>query len=246
LISQNLSPYQAWQNAYSRAFKMTLRNTIPLNQRPRERLLQAGPAALTDAELLALILGTGTRGQHAVALAQALLVKFGGVRPLLSANINELRGICGLGDARICQLSAISALAQRALEEDLKRDCSLKNPAQVRAYCTALLGHASIERCVALFLDNQHRLIQTTEISRGTLTETTIYPRELVKAGLAHHAAAVILAHNHPSGWAKASRADIELTQQLKQSLAVVDIALLDHLVIAANQVVSIADLGQC
>jgi DNA repair protein RadC len=151
-----------------------------------------------------------------------------------------------LGDARICQLSAISALAQRALEEDLKRDCSLKNPTQVRDYCTALLGHASIERCVALFLDNQHRLIHTTEISRGTLTETTIYPRELVKAGLAHHAAAVILAHNHPSGWAKASRADIELTRQLKQSLAVVDITLLDHLVIAANQVVSIAELGQC
>ena len=178
-------------------------------------------------------------------MAHALLAKFGGVRPLLSADINELRGVCGLGDARICQLSAISALARRALEEDLKRDCSLKNPTQVRAYCTALLGHASIERCVALFLDNQHRLIHTTEISHGTLTETTIYPRELVKAGLAHHAAAVILAHNHPSGWAKASRADIELTQQLKQSLAVVDITLLDHLVIAANQVVSIAELGQ-
>jgi DNA repair protein RadC len=225
---------------------MTLRNTIPLNQRPRERLLQAGASALTDAELLAVILGTGTRGLNAIDLAQALLVQFGGIRPLLSANSQALRGITGLGDARICQLAAISALSKRALEEDLKRDCSLKHPAQVKAYCLTLLGHASIERCVALFLDNQHRLIHTTEISHGTLTETTIYPRELVKAGLAHHAAAVILAHNHPSGWAKASRADIELTQQLKQSLAVVDIALLDHLVIAANQVVSIAELGQC
>ena len=224
---------------------MTLRDTIPLNQRPRERLLQAGTSALTDAELLALILGTGTRGLNAIDLAQTLLAQFGGVRPLLSANTNELRGVTGLGNARICQLTAILALAKRALEEDLKRDCSLKHPAQIKAYCTTLLAHSSVERCMALFLDNQHRLIQTTEISRGTLTETTIYPRELVKAGLAHHAAAVILAHNHPSGWAKASRADIDLTRQLKQSLAVVDIVLLDHLVIAANQVISIAELGQ-
>ena len=224
---------------------MTLPESLLDNQRPRERLLQAGPSALTDAELLALILGTGTRGQSAVALAQALLGQFGGVRPLLGANIAQLSGITGLGKARICQLTAILALAQRALQEGLKRECSLKHPAQVRAYCTALLGHAPVERCVALFLDNQHRLIQTTEISYGTLTETTIYPRELVKAGLAQHAAAVILAHNHPSGWAQASRADIELTRRLKQALAVVDIALIDHLVIAANQVISLAELGQ-
>ncbi|MEN9588462.1 MAG: hypothetical protein RLZZ481_248, partial [Pseudomonadota bacterium] len=171
---------------------MTLRDTIPLNQRPRERLLQAGASALTDAELLAVILGTGTRGLHAIDLAQALLVQFGGIRPLLNANSHELRGVLGLGDARICQLAAISALSKRALEEGLKRDCSLKHPTQVKAYCLTLLGHASVERCMALFLDNQHRLIQATEISCGTLTETTIYPRELVKAGLAHHAAAVI------------------------------------------------------
>ena len=224
---------------------MTLRNTLTPTQRPRERLLQAGPSALTDAELLALILGTGKRGLNVIDLAQALLMQFGGVRPLLSAKIEALRGISGLGDARICQLTASSALARRALEEDLRRDCSLTQPAQIKAYCTARLAHASVERCIALLLDNQHRLIQTVEISRGTLTETTIYPRELVKAGLAHHAAAVILAHNHPSGWAKASRADIALTQQLKQALAVVDITLLDHLIVAANQVVSLAESGQ-
>jgi DNA repair protein RadC len=150
----------------------------------------------------------------------------------------------GLGNARICQLNAIQTLARRAIEEELKRDCSLKHPLQVKAYCSSLLAHSSIERCVALFLDNQHRLIAAKEISQGTLTETTIYPRELVKAALAHHAAAIILTHNHPSGLAKPSAADITLTHRLKQSLAVVDIGFLDHLIVAGHQVISIAELG--
>jgi DNA repair protein RadC len=174
-----------------------------------------------------------------------VLTRFGGLRPLLNASSEDLRSIVGLGDARICQLSAIQTLARRALEEELKRECSLKHPVQIKAYCAALLAHDSIERCVALFVDNQHRLIDAKEISKGTLTETTIYPRELVKAALAHHAAAVILAHNHPSGLARPSLADIRMTQQLKQSLAVVDIELLDHLVVAGHQVISIAELGQ-
>ena len=136
-------------------------------------------------------------------------------------------------------------MAHRAIEEELKRECSLKHPAQVKAYCAALLGHASIERCFALFLDNQHRLIVAKQISQGTLTETTIYPRELVKAALAHHAAAVILSHNHPSGIATPSLADISLTRQLRQSLEVVDIDFLDHLIVAGHQVISMAELGQ-
>ncbi|MDN3987173.1 RadC family protein [Zwartia vadi] len=223
---------------------MTLREHLSPDQRPRERLLQHGANSLTNAELLALILGTGTRGLNALKLAEQLLVRFGGLRPLLSADSENLRTVVGLGNARICQLNAIQTLARRAMEEELKRECSLQHPTQVKAYCANLLGHASIERCVALFLDNQHRLISTKEISQGTLTEATIYPRELVKAGLAQHAAAVILAHNHPSGVAKPSRADILLTQRLRQSLAVVDIELLDHLVVAGHQVISIAELG--
>ena len=223
---------------------MTLREQLLPDQRPRERLMQHGAQILTDAELLALILGTGTRGLSALNLSQQLVEQFGGLRPLLGAGIEDLKGIVGLGNARICQLNAILELARRAIIEDLKQGCSLKHRPQIHAYCTALLSNCRIERCVALLLDNQHRLIHSTEISRGTLTETTIYPRELVKIGLTHHAAAMILAHNHPSGLAQASAADIALTRQLKHSLAVVDIALLDHLVIAANQVVSISELG--
>lgn len=223
---------------------MTLRELLPPDQRPRERLLQHGANSLTNAELLALILGTGTRGANALELAQHLLLRFGGLRPLLNANSENLREVVGLGNARICQLNAIQTLARRAMEEELKRGCSLQHPAKVKAYCANLLGHASIERCFALFLDNQHRLIEAKEISQGTLTETTIYPRELVKAALALHAAAIILAHNHPSGLAKPSAADIALTHQLKRSLAVVDIELLDHLVVAGHQVISIAELG--
>ena len=223
---------------------MTLRDQLSPDQRPRERLMQHGAQILTDAELLALILGTGTRGLSALSLSQQLVGQFGGLRRLLGAGVEDLKGIVGLGDARICQLNAILELARRAIVEDLRKGCSLKHRSQIHAYCTALLSNCRIERCVALLLDNQHRLIHSIEISRGTLTETTIYPRELVKIGLTHHAAAIILAHNHPSGLAQASAADIALTRQLKHSLAVVDIALLDHLVVAANQVVSIADLG--
>ena len=224
---------------------MTLREQLHPDQRPRERLLQHGANSLTNAELLALIFGTGTRGINALELAQHLLVRYGGLRALLSADCENLRAVVGLGNARICQLNAIQTLARRAMEEELKRGCSLKHPLQVKAYCSSLLGHASIERCVALFLDNQHRLIAAKEISHGTLTETTIYPRELVKAALAHHAASIILAHNHPSGLAKPSAADVTLTRRLKQSLAVVDIEFLDHLIVAGHQVISIAELGQ-
>ncbi len=223
---------------------MTLCDTLAPDQRPRERMLRHGACALTTAELLALMLGTGTKGQHALALAQNLLDHFGGVRPLLAAGIDDLRGMHGLGDAKICQLIAILALARRALEEELRRECTLRVPEQVKAYCAALLGHEPIEYCIALFLDNQYRLIRSEEISRGTLTHTSIYPREVVKAGLANHAASIILAHNHPSGLAEPSAADLHLTRQLKHSLAVVDIALIDHLIVAANKVVSLAELG--
>ncbi len=223
---------------------MTLCDTLAPDQRPRERLLRHGAVALSNTELLALMLGSGTRCQNALELARHLLDHFGGVRPLLAAQTHELRAIHGLGNAKICQLTAILALARRALEEELTRNCILEAPEQVKAYCAALLAHEPIEYCIALFLDNQHRLIRSQEISRGTLTHTSVYPRELVKAGLANHAASIILAHNHPSGLAEPSAADLHLTRQLKYSLAVVDIALIDHLIVAANQVVSLAELG--
>lgn len=223
---------------------MTLCDALPLDQRPRERMLRHGASALTNSELLALMLGTGTRKQNALTLAQHLLNHFGGLRSLLAAQTAQLREIHGLGDAKICQLAAILALARRALEEELRRDCLLHIPDQVKTYCAALLGHEPIEYCIALFLDNQFRLIRAEEISRGTLTQTSVYPREVVKAALANHAAAIILAHNHPSGLAEPSAADIQLTRQLKHSLSVVDISLLDHLIVAANKVVSLAELG--
>lgn len=232
-------------NRYFRALNMSLRDLLAPDQRPRERILKKGAASLTDAELLALLFGSGSRGQNVLALAQSLIDRFGGLRPLLAANVKDLRGMPGLGDAKICQLMAILALARRSLEEELKRECILASPAHVKTYCAALLGHEQIEHCIALFLDNQHRLIRAEEISRGTLTQTSIYPREVVKAGLASHAAAVILAHNHPSGLAEASAADIHLTRQLRQSLAVVDIALLDHLIVAADKVISMVETGQ-
>ena len=158
-----------------------------ISERPRERLIRHGTDALTSAELLSVILGTGLPGTPVLDFAHGLLKRVGGVRGLLAASTDELRCVAGMGTARVCSLAAILALARRALEEELARDCLLDHPARVKAYCTALLGHEQIERCMALFLDNQYRLIVAEEISRGTLTHTLIYPRELVKAGLRHH-----------------------------------------------------------
>ena len=223
---------------------MTLRDALPPDQRPRERMLRLGPSALTNSELLALMLGTGTRGQNALVLAQNLLNHFGGVRSLLSAQFIDLKGFHGLGKAKICQLTAILALGRRALEEELRRECTLHVPDQVKAYCAALLGHETIEYCIALFLDNQHRLICAEEISRGTLTQTSIYPREVVKAGLARHAAAIILAHNHPSGNLQPSEADIQLTRKLREAGLMLDLPVLDHLIISSEGYYSFADEG--
>lgn len=214
-------------------------------ERPRERLLAHGAHVLTSAELLAIILRTGVKGSDAVSLGRHLIQRFDGLRGLLAADATTLLGIRGLGVAKVCELQAINELNRRALEEDLKVGLALDQPSRVKQYCTARLGHLPVEHCMALYLDSQFRLIASEEVSRGTLTQASVYPREIIKAGLRHHAAALILAHNHPSGVAEPSEADLALTRHLKKALALVDIRLLDHLIVTANNAVSLAERGQ-
>lgn len=218
---------------------------LPAAERPRERLLQHGAAVLTDAELLAIMLRTGTTGLGAVALGHALLGRFGGLRALLAASPKELGQVPGLGSAKISQLLAVRELGRRSLHEDLRRECALDHPERVKQYCAVQLADRKVEHCLALYLDSRYRLIASEEISRGTLSQTSIYPREVVRSALHHHAAALILAHNHPSGSSEPSAADHAVTRHLKAALALVDVRLLDHLIVAGNQAVSLAELGQ-
>ncbi|NYT78200.1 DNA repair protein RadC [Alcaligenaceae bacterium] len=224
---------------------MTSHTTSLKTERPRERLLTHGAHVLTSPELLAIILRTGIKGCDAVALGHRLIEQFNGLRGLLSADPQALMRVHGLGAAKTCELLAINELNRRALEEDLKTGQALDQPQRVKHYCSAKLGHLQIEHCIALYLDNQLRLITTEEVSRGTLAQASIYPREVIKAGLRHHAAALILAHNHPSGVAQPSQADLALTRHLKHALALVDIRLLDHLIIAGTDAISLAERGQ-
>ena len=217
----------------------------PAAERPRERLMAHGAHVLTSPELLAIILRTGTRGCDAVTLGQRLMAHFGGLRGLLSADAAALLRIQGVGIAKASELLAINELNRRSLEEDLKTGAALDQPERVKHYCTARLGHLAVEHCIALYLDSQFRLIASEEVSRGTLTQASVYPREIIKSGLRHHAAALILAHNHPSGVAEPSTADLSLTQHLKKALALVDIRLLDHLIVTANSATSLAERGQ-
>jgi len=218
----------------------------PAPERPRERLLSHGAQALTSAELLAIILRTGTPGCDAVALGNRLICEFDGLRGLLAADIHALMEVSGVGLAKACELMAISELNRRALDEDLRIGQALDQPQRVKLYCVAAIGHLRVEHCIALYLDSQYRLIASEELSRGTLTQASVYPREVVKAGLRHHAAALILAHNHPSGVSEPSQADLSLTRHLKQALALVDIRLIDHLIVTATTAVSLAERGQC
>lgn len=214
-------------------------------ERPRERLLAHGAQVLTTPELLAIILRTGPRGSDAIDLGRSLMTRFKGLRGLLSADAEALLKVPGIGPAKTCELLAINELNRRALAEALRSGEALDQPQRVKHFCTAMLGHLRIEHCMALYLDSQYRLIATEELARGTLTQASIYPREVVRAGLRHHAAALILAHNHPSGVAEPSQADLALTRHLKHALALVDIRLLDHLIVTAQSAVSLAERGQ-
>jgi DNA repair protein RadC len=217
---------------------------IPEDARPREKLLSRGPGALSDAELLALLLRTGLPGKNALQMGQELLDQFGGVAGLLHTGADALKSIKGLGPAKRAEIVAVLELARRALTAQLKQQTLFDSPEAVRDYLQLQLGSRPYEVFAVLFLDSQHRLIVLEELFRGTLTQTSVYPREVVVRALALNAASVVLAHNHPSGTAEPSRADEALTQTLKAALALVDVRVLDHFVVTSTEAVSMAQRG--
>ena len=217
---------------------------LPQEARPREKLLSRGAAALSDAELLALLLRSGIQGKNVLQLAQELVDRFGGVAGLLHTPAESLKTVKGLGPAKRAELVAVLELARRALAQQLTQKPLFNTPQAVRDYLQLQLGGLHHEVFAVLFLDSQHRLIALEEMFRGTLTQTSVYPREVVKQALTLNASSVVLAHNHPSGTAQPSRADEALTHTLKAALALVDVRVLDHFVVTASQAVSMAELG--
>jgi DNA repair protein RadC len=216
----------------------------PDDERPREKLLQKGPHALSDAELLAIFLRTGIKGKTAVDLARELLTQFGSLRALLESDYENFSRGPGLGSAKYASLQAVLEMARRHLKESLRRESALTSPDLTRRYLIShLRGHAH-EVFACLFLDNQHRIIQFEELFRGTIDGASVYPREVVKKALAFNAAAVIFAHNHPSGIAEPSEADKHITRRLKQALSLLDIRVLDHFIIGDGEPFSFAEHG--
>ena len=213
-------------------------------RRPREKLLHRGPQSLTDAELLAIFLRTGVKGYSAVDLAEKLIADFGSVSALLAANQAEFTQSHGLGIAKYAQLQAVMELASRHFNERLKRGDALTDTASVKRYLSAQIKNPSRELFYVLFLDNQHRLISGETLFTGTLSEAAIYPREVLKRVLALDAAAVILAHNHPSGLVDPSQADLDITMKIRKALDLVDVRLLDHMIVGNGEVLSFAERG--
>ena len=223
---------------------MTLKD-LPPDARPREKLLARGAGALSDAELLALLLRTGTAGRGVLQMAQEVLDAFGGLAGLLHASADDLKRIKGLGgSAKRAELVAVLELARRALAEQLRERPVFDSPNAVRDYLQLQLAQRPHEVFAVLFLDSQHRLIALEELFRGTLGQTSVYPREVALRALHHHAAAVVLAHNHPSGSVQPSRADETLTQTLKSTLALIDVRVLDHVIVGPGQAWSMAEKG--
>ncbi len=216
----------------------------PAGERPREKLLHRGAVALSDAELLAIFLRTGCAGLSAVDLSRELLAKFGGLSELLASDEKTFCSARGLGQAKYVQLQAVMELARRHLGEKLRREAVFTSPDLVSDFLKSQLGHRQREIFMTLFLDAQHRLISCEELFQGTIDGASVYPREVVKSALLLNAAAVIFAHNHPSGVAEPSEADRLITQRLKSALALVDIRVLDHLVVAGGTSVSLAERG--
>ena len=216
----------------------------PNRERPREKLLQLGPAALSDAELLAIFLRTGIKGKTAVDLARELIQNFGGLRQLLTASQEDFCMHLGLGPAKYTQLQAVLELSQRHLLEGLQRSDSLTSPNATKQYFQAKMRDYPHEVFSCIYLDNRNRIIDYCELFKGSLAGASVYPREVVKQALSYNAAAVIFAHNHPSGIAEPSQADKQITQQLRKALGLVEIRVLDHIVVGDGICVSFSERG--
>jgi len=216
----------------------------PVGERPREKLLTFGPSVLSDAELLAIFLRTGCAGKSAVDIARDLLIKFGGLRPLLDAGKNEFCEARGMGPAKYAQLQAVMEMARRHLSEALQLGDAMSSAESAKQYVSAHLRHRKQEVFAVMFLDSQHRLLAFEEMFFGTIDGASVYPREIVKKALSHNAAAVILAHNHPSGVAEPSQADMRITERLQAALELVDVRVLDHFVVGNAEVLSFAQHG--
>lgn len=216
----------------------------PDAERPREKLLARGPDALSDAELLAIFLRTGARGVTAIDVARGLLAEFGGLRQLLAASRTELSTRRGVGDAKYVALQAALEIGQRCLAQRLARGEPLTSPDRARSFLRSKLQDLPHEMFCCLYLDTKHRVIRFEELFRGTIDGASVHPREVVRCALKHNAAAVIVAHNHPSGVAEPSAADNALTRRLQEALATVDVRLLDHLVVGDGEVVSFTERG--
>ena len=216
----------------------------PKNERPREKLLLRGAGALSDAELLAIFLRTGTRGKSALDLARDLLNRFGSLNKLLSCPLTEFTSILGLGPAKYVQLQATVELGQRYLQEALTTTNTLTSARDVKHYLTSKLSHLEHEVFACLLLNSQNHLIRYQVLATGTHNEARVYPREVVKLALHHNASAVILAHNHPSGNSQASEADLQLTRVLQDALGLIDVTIHDHIIVANQQTFSFAEQG--
>jgi len=216
----------------------------PVNERPQEKLLHQGPQVLSDAELLAIFLRTGSCGKDVLQLARDLLGKFGDLRQLLSANLETFCQADGLGPAKFAQLQAVIEMYRRQQWQQLKRQIIIDSPQQTRHFLSNCLRDQPSEVFCCIFLDNRHRPIHFEELFHGTLDTTSVYPREVIKKVLAYNAAAVIFAHNHPSGIATASLADKQITAKLHQGLQLLDVRVLDHLIIGDNETFSFAEAG--
>lgn len=216
----------------------------PEDERPREKLLTRGAAALSDAELLAIFLRMGVSGKSAVDLARDMLLHFGSLNGIFSASVQQFCEIKGLGPAKFTQFQAVLEMTKRALAEQLKARTTLSSPNAVRDFLRLQIGTRPYEVFMVLYLDAQNRLITSEEAFRGTLTQTSVYPREIARCALENQAASVIFAHNHPSGVAEPSQADRHLTKTLKQALAMLDIATLDHFIVTQDAIFSFAETG--
>lgn len=216
----------------------------PVQDRPREKLLQRGAAVLSDAELLAVLLGSGVAGRNVLDVARGLLVRFGGLRPFLEADRRTVLREPGMGEVKYAQLQALLEIGRRYLDEGITRAAALEDPQAVRRYLKAMLRHEPSEVFGCLFLDTKHRPLAFEVLFRGTIDRASVYPREVVRRALMHNAAALILCHNHPSGNSEPSKEDVHLTLSLKRGLALIDVRVLDHIIIGDGEPLSMAEHG--